>query len=230
LSRRRRVGSVGIVAAVVAAVAVCSLPCLAAGSWKIGAQVAYVDGETGIWDMHDMEMLNETDGITVVSKRAKYDRDSRTVDFIDSVRVTQSGTVVDADSGSFSTETNTGSFRGSVSLVRTRTEEEAYDMELTCEELDLDASTDSFVARKNAVLRYIDEDGEETILWADQMDYDGERRILKLTNVSRASSPSLPEGSQLAARTMEFNTETGDMSFTGLDLVLTESDEAEAES
>ena len=229
MSKRRRVGCTGVVAAVVA-VAVCSLPCLAASSWKIGAQVAYVDGETGIWDMRDMEMLNETDGITVVSKRAKYDRDTRTVDFIDSVRVTQSGTVVNAESGSFSTETNTGSFRGSVSLVRPRTEEEAFDMELTCEELDLDTATDSFVARRNAVLRYVDEDGEETILWADQMDYDAERRLLKLTNVSKASSPSLPEGSQLAARTMELNTETGDMNFTGLDLVLVESDDAETES
>ncbi len=229
MSKRRRVGCTGVVAAVVA-VAVCSVPCLAASSWKIGAQVAYVDGETGIWDMRDMEMLNETDGITVVSKRAKYDRDTRTVDFIDSVRVTQSGTVVNAESGSFSTETNTGSFRGSVSLVRPRTEEEAYDMELTCEELDLDTATDSFVARRNAVLRYVDEDGEETILWADQMDYDAERRLLKLTNVSKASSPSLPEGSQLAARTMELNTETGDMNFTGLDLVLVESDDAETES
>lgn len=229
MSKRRRVGCTGVVAAVVA-VAVCSLPCLAASSWKIGAQVAYVDGETGIWDMRDMEMLNETDGITVVSKRAKDHRDTRTVDFIDSVRVTQSGTVVNAESGSFSTETNTGSFRGSVSLVRPRTEEEAYDMELTCEELDLDTATDSFVARRNAVLRYVDEDGEETILWADQMDYDAERRLLKLTNVSKASSPSLPEGSQLAARTMELNTETGDMNFTGLDLVLVESDDAETES
>jgi lipopolysaccharide export system protein LptA len=175
-------------------------------------------------------MVNEIDGITVVSKRARYDRNTKSVEFVDSVRVTQSGTVVNAESGFFSTETNTGTFRGSVSLVRTKTEEEAFDMELTCEELDLDASADSFIAKKDAVLRYVDEDGEETVLWADLMDYDGERRILKLTNVVKASSPSLPEGSQVAARTMEFNTETGNMHFTGLDLVLPQSEEAEAES
>ncbi len=230
MSIRRGVGFAGVVAAVVMAVAVYSLPCLAAGSWKIGAHVAYVDGETGVWDLHDVEMVNEIDGITVVSKRARYDRNTKSVEFVDSVRVTQSGTVVNAESGFFSTETNTGTFRGSVSLVRTKTEEEAFDMELTCEELDLDASADSFIAKKDAVLRYVDEDGEETVLWADLMDYDGERRILKLTNVVKASSPSLPEGSQVAARTMEFNTETGNMHFTGLDLVLPQSEEAEAES
>ena len=177
---------------------------LAAGSWKIGAHVAYVDGETGVWDLHDVEMVNEIDGITVVSKRARYDRNTKSVEFVDSVRVTQSGTVVNAESGFFSTETNTGTFRGSVSLVRTKTEEEAFDMELTCEELDLDASADSFIAKKDAVLRYVDEDGEETVLWADLMDYDGERRILKLTNVVKASSPSLPEGSQVASQDLEF--------------------------
>lgn len=230
MNKRRRARYLGVLVAVAAAVAASGLPCLA-GAWNLKAVDSVWDEETGIMELYVMEMVNESDGIRVKSAHANYYKEAESFDFLESVRLTQNGTVLEAESGSFSRRTNAGSFRGSVSLVRSRTEEQTHEMELNCDELDLDVSTDSFTAKGNAVLRYINEDGEETVMWADRMDYDEQSRILKLTAVLNVSSPGLGEGSEVTADTIEFNVDTGDMRIKGLDLTLPAlSDESEAES
>jgi lipopolysaccharide export system protein LptA len=228
LERRIRWTSALVVATLL--VIGCTVSSLAADGWSVESESGHGNLQIGEYTLTDAVFENVEEGIVVKCALVFWDMNNERAEFLDRVYVTQGGTVVEADSGYFDMKANKGSFAGSVSLLRPATDEEPYHTTLTCDELDLDSTTDSFVARQNAVMKRVGEDGKETILWASLVEYDGTDRLATLTDVTEVIAPGLREGTKLTAKTITLDTETERMEFVGLVLLMPRSEETEEAS
>lgn len=226
----RRIRLMSALVAVSLVVIVSTASSLAADGWSVESESGYGNLQIGEYTLTDAVFENVAEGIVVKCALVFWDMNNDLAEFLDRVQVTQDGTVIEADSGRFDMKANRGSFVGSVTLLRPASDQESYQTTLTCDELDLDATTDSFVAKHNAVMRRIGDDGKETVLWANLVEYDGTDKIAALTDVTEVSAPGLREGTKLSAKTITLDTETEYMEFVDLVLLLPSSDETEEAS
>lgn len=156
-------------------------PCPAQAGWTMTSPLATRGDTEDYLVIHDMVLVNESEGITVTCGLVHYYDEENVFKFLSRVRVVQDGTEIEADSGSFDLSTNRGQFSGAVSMIRPATDDDPYDIYLTCEELDLDAESGSFIARGQPVLRQVDQQGDEAVASADRVEYNGVEDFVSLT-------------------------------------------------
>lgn len=158
-----------------------AMPCQAQGRWTVDGSLATRSEEDDYVAITDMVLVNDGEGITVTCGLAHYFEDEQVFEFLSRVEVTQDGMKIEADSGRFDLSESRGHFSGAVSLIRAATDDDPYDIDLKCEELDLDTETESFVAEGQPVMRQIDDKGDETVASADLIEYDGDEGLISLS-------------------------------------------------